>query len=197
MIVKNYKLKKIAIFASGTGTNAENIIRYFSDSTKIKVVSVFTNNANALVIERAKKFDISCKIFNRFDLEVNEIFLQNLIDEADYIVLAGFLWLIPKRLIDAFPQKIINIHPALLPKYGGKGMFGMHVHRAVIDHQEKETGITIHFVDEKYDEGAIILQKSVKVDENDTPESIAEKIHQLEYGYFPKVIEKVILKDEL
>lgn len=189
-------LKRIAIFASGSGSNAENIIRYFSDSTNIKVVLVLTNNPHAKVLERAKKFNVPCKVFNRFEFTTDEDFLQNLIDEVDYIILAGFLWLMPKRIIDQFNQKIINIHPALLPKYGGKGMFGMKVHQSVIDNKEKETGITIHFVNENYDEGAIIFQNSIEIEMDDTPDSIAEKIHQLEYENYPKVIEKVMLKDE-
>lgn len=189
-------MKRIVIFASGSGSNAENIIRFFSDSTEIKVISVLTNNPNAKVIERAKKLNISFKIFNKFDLNESDEFLNFLVKEADYIILAGFLWLFPKRIIDKFPQKIINIHPALLPKYGGKGMFGMKVHQAVIDNQEKETGITIHYVNENYDEGAIIFQKKVAIELNETPEIIAGKIHQLEYEYFPKVIENVILKNE-
>ncbi len=187
---------RIAIFASGSGTNAENLMRYFSDSIHIKVVLVLTNNPQAKVLERAKKFNISCKVFNRFDLTTNEDFLQNLINEVDFIILAGFLWLIPNRIIEKFPQKIINIHPALLPKYGGKGMFGMKVHQAIKDNHEKETGITIHFVNEKYDEGAIIFQQSILVDTSDTAEIIAKKVHQLEYEYYPKVVESLILKNE-
>ncbi|MDP2089673.1 MAG: phosphoribosylglycinamide formyltransferase [Flavobacteriaceae bacterium] len=187
-------MKKIAIFASGSGSNAENIIRYFSDSTEIKVVSVLTNNHNAKVIERAKNLNISYKIFNKSEFNESVEFLNYLIKEVDYIILAGFLWLIPTRIIEKFPQKIINIHPALLPKYGGKGMFGTNVHQAVIDNKEKETGITIHYVNEHYDEGTIIFQKSVKVELNDTSETVAEKVHQLEYEYFPEVIESVILK---
>jgi phosphoribosylglycinamide formyltransferase-1 len=189
-------LKRIAIFASGSGTNAENIIRYFSDSSHIKVVLVLTNNPHAKVLERAQKFNISFKIIDKFDMNTNEDFLQHLINGVDYIILAGFLWLMPKRIIDQFPQKIINIHPALLPKYGGKGMYGAKVHQAVVENSEKETGITIHFVNEHYDEGAIIFQKSIEIETDDTAETIAAKIHQLEYENYPKVIEKVILKDE-
>jgi len=189
-------LKRIAIFASGSGSNAENIIRFFSDSAEIKVVLVLTNNPNAKVIDRAKKLNVSYKVFNRVDLNSSEEFLKFLVNEVDYIILAGFLWLMPKRIIDQFQNKIINIHPALLPKYGGKGMFGMNVHQTVIVNREKETGITIHYVNENYDEGAIIFQKNFKIELEDTPESIADKIHQLEYKYFPKVIESVILKDE-
>jgi phosphoribosylglycinamide formyltransferase-1 len=189
-------LKRIAIFASGSGTNAENIIKFFSNSTNIKVVSVLTNNPKAGIIERAKKLRISYKIFNKLELNESDEFLNYLKKEVDYIILAGFLWLVPKRIIEVFPHKIINIHPALLPKYGGKGMYGMNVHQAVIDNQEKETGITIHYVNENYDEGAILFQQKFNIEINDTPETIASKIHQLEYEYFPKVIETVILKNE-
>lgn len=189
-------MKRIAIFASGSGSNAENIVNYFSDNEKIDVVFILTNNPHAKVIERAKKLDVPCKILNKIELQESEVFLKMLINEVDYIILAGFLWLVPKRIIDQFPNKIINIHPALLPKYGGKGMFGMNVHRAVVDNQEKETGITIHFVNEQYDKGAIIFQKSFLVKKDDTAERVASKIHQLEYEYFPKVIESVILKNE-
>lgn len=189
-------MKKIAIFASGAGTNAENIIRYFNNSNRIKVVMIFTNNPNATVIDRAQQHHIPYKVFSRFEFTNHDNFLKYLIDSVDYLVLAGYLWLIPKHIIDAFPNRIINIHPALLPKFGGKGMFGIKVHQAVMEHQEKETGITIHFVNEQYDAGAIIFQQSFKIEINDTVTSITQKVHQLEYEYYPKVIEKVILKDE-
>lgn len=189
-------MKRIAIFASGSGSNAENIVHYFNNSAQIKVVLIFTNNVNAKVIERAKNLSVSYQIFNKYELNESEAFLAFLVNEVDYIVLAGFLWLIPKRIIEKFPQKIINIHPALLPKYGGKGMFGMNIHKAVFNNNEKESGITIHFVNENYDEGDIIFQEKVLIDLNDTPDSVADKIHQLEYNYFPKVIETVILKNE-
>ncbi len=190
------RLKRIAIFASGSGTNAENIVSYFKNSSTINVVLILTNNPSAKVLERAQKLNIPSKIFNKNDLNESDEFLQFLISEVDYIILAGFLWLLPMCIVQKFPNRIINIHPALLPKYGGKGMFGMKVHQAVIENQEKETGITIHFVNESYDDGAIIFQKSIKLDENDTPEMVAAKIHELEYEYFPTVIETIILKDE-
>ncbi|RLD68658.1 MAG: phosphoribosylglycinamide formyltransferase [Bacteroidetes bacterium] len=186
-------MKKIAIFASGSGTNAENIIRYFKNSKKIEVALVLSNNKNAFVLERAAKLNIETKTFNRSSfIESDEVI--KLLEEKniDFIVLAGFLWLIPKSLIFAFNNKIINIHPALLPKYGGKGMFGMHVHNAIIDNGEKESGISIHNVNEKYDDGAIIFQAKCKIGIGDTPESLAQKIHKLEYEHFPKVIEKWI-----
>lgn len=188
------KMKKIVVFASGSGTNAENIIKYFLNTSKAKVVSVLTNNPSAKVIERASKFDIPTQIFSK--QELNEGFLLQKINllEPDLIVLAGFLLKVPQNLIDAYPNKIINIHPALLPKFGGKGMYGMHIHEAVVANKEKETGITIHYVNENYDEGAIIFQKSVALSEGDTPEIVAEKIHELEQNHFPQVIDS-LLKD--
>ena len=189
-------MKRIVIFASGSGTNAENIIKYFQESNFAQVVLVLSNKKGARVLERSGSLNISNMCFSRADFYDSDIVLNILIKEADFIVLAGFLWRIPEKIIILFRNKIINIHPALLPKYGGKGMYGMHVHKAVIDNKEKETGITIHYVNENYDEGAVIFQDKVKVDKEDTPESIANKIHQLEYQYFPQVIEKVLLKDE-
>lgn len=185
-------MKKIVVFASGSGTNAENIIKYFSNTSKAKVVSVLTNNPSAKVIERASKFNIATDIFSKNEL--NEGFVLQKIDllQPDLIVLAGFLLKVPQNLIDAYPNKIINIHPALLPKFGGKGMYGMHIHQAVVANKEKETGITIHYVNENYDEGAIIFQKSVAVLETDTAEIVAEKIHELEQNYFPQVIDTLL-----
>jgi len=195
LLQRKDNLKRIAIFASGSGTNAENIMRYFEDSDKISVEILCTNNKNAKAIDRALNFKVPVKIFTKEELNENSDFIEYLSKKVDYIILAGFLWLIPKQFIKKFPNKIINIHPALLPKYGGKGMYGMHVHEAVVKNKEKETGITIHFVDEKYDEGAIIFQHSVTIFETDSPEDVASKIHQLEYEYFPKIIESVILQD--
>ena len=187
-------MKKIAIFASGSGTNAENIIHYFKSSKKIEVALVLSNNKNAFVLERATKLNVQTRIFNRVSFKESDEVI-NLLEEKniDFIVLAGFLWLIPKNLIFAFNNKIINIHPALLPKYGGKGMFGMHVHNAIIENGEKESGISIHNVNEKYDDGAILFQAKCKIEANDTSELLAQKIHKLEYEHFPKVIEKWIL----
>lgn len=185
-------MKRIVVFASGSGTNAENIIKYFLNTSKAKVVSVFTNNPSAKVIERASKYTIPTQIFSK--QEFNEGFLLQKINllEPDLIVLAGFLLKVPQNLIDAYPNKIINIHPALLPKFGGKGMYGMHIHEAVVANNEKETGITIHYVNENYDEGAIIFQKSVALLEEDTPEIVAEKIHKLEQDHFPQVIDALL-----
>ena len=190
-------MKRIAIFASGSGTNAENIIRYFQERADASVVQVLTNNQHAKVLDRAKNQKISAFSFNRTALYKSADVL-NLLKNAhiDLIVLAGFLWKFPANIIDAFPQKVINIHPALLPKYGGKGMYGAHVHKAVIENQEKESGITIHYVNEQYDEGAIIFQAKTAVDSTDTPETLAAKIHQLEYAHFPKVIEKLLISSQ-
>jgi phosphoribosylglycinamide formyltransferase-1 len=188
-------MKRIAILASGSGTNAENIINYFKNSDSISVVYVLSNKIDAKVLERACRLNIPNKSFGKNGFIDTDEVLNLLKENADYVILAGFLWKIPSKIIEAFPNKIINIHPALLPKYGGKGMYGMHVHNAVVENREKQTGITIHYVNENYDEGAIIFQKSFEVLESDSPEDVAEKIHILEYGYFPKVIEKVILKN--
>ncbi|MEM6687727.1 MAG: phosphoribosylglycinamide formyltransferase [Bacteroidota bacterium] len=186
-------MKRIAIFASGSGTNAENIIRYFQERTNASVIQILTNNPYAKVLDRAKNHKISGLSFNRTALyRSNDVLnlLQNA--EIDLIVLAGFLWKFPEHILAAFPNKVINIHPALLPKYGGKGMYGAHVHKAVIANKEIESGITIHFVNEHYDEGAIIFQAKAAVTDTDTPETLAEKIHQLEYKHFPEVIEHVL-----
>jgi phosphoribosylglycinamide formyltransferase-1 len=184
---------RIIIFASGSGTNAENIMHYFKDKDLVSVKYILTNNKKAKVIERAEKFKVPAVIFTKDEMN-SGTFLRFLEQEADLIILAGFLLKIPDEMVKAFPKRIINIHPALLPKYGGKGMYGMHVHEAVVAHQEKESGITIHFVNENYDEGAIIFQKKVDLDKTDTPEDVAAKIHILEQENFPQVIEEVILK---
>ncbi len=189
-------MKRIVILASGSGTNAENIIKYFQKNNIANVVRVLSNKKDAKVLDRSNGLNVSCMYFSRNDFYDSDKVLNLLIEEADLIVLAGFLWRVPENIIKMFSNKIVNIHPALLPKYGGKGMYGMHVHNTVIANKEKETGITIHYVNEYYDEGAVILQRKVSVDESDTPESIAKKIHQLEYKYFPKVIEEILLKDE-
>lgn len=185
---------KIAILASGSGTNAENIIKYFQNSSEISVVAVLSNRKEAKVLERAKNLDVPQRYFSKSSfLEGNSVvdFLQG---KADFIVLAGFLLKVPENLLEAFPNKIINIHPALLPKFGGKGMYGMHVHKAVKAQNETETGITIHYVNENYDEGAIIFQAKTPVLATHTPEDIATNIHKLEHEHFPKVIEELLLK---
>ncbi len=185
-------MKKIVVFASGSGTNAENIIKYFGNKDSGTVVAVFTNNPNAKVIDRAKKYDVPVVIFSKNDLNEGKV-LQKINDfNPDWIILAGFLLKLPEAITEAYSKKIINIHPALLPKYGGKGMYGMNVHRAVVENKEKETGITIHFVNENYDEGNIIFQKEVILKPSDSPEIVAEKIHILEQLHFPEVIERLL-----
>lgn len=185
-------MKRIVIFASGSGTNAENLIKYFKAASTASVVAVFTNNPNAKVIERAENLNVPSVIFSKDDFIESGILQKLNSFRPDWIILAGFLLKLPESFVAAFPDKILNIHPALLPKYGGKGMYGMHVHKAVVENKEKETGITIHFVNENYDEGNIIFQKKVTVLVSDTPEVVAEKIHELEQRYFPEVVEKLI-----
>jgi phosphoribosylglycinamide formyltransferase 1 len=185
-------LKKIAILASGSGSNAEEIMKYFHHSKKGKIVLIGSNKKDAFVLERAKKFGVPTFTFNRTELEAGALTKKLREEGIEYVVLAGFLLKIPDQLIQAFPNKIINIHPALLPKYGGKGMYGMKVHEAVKDAGDKETGITIHLVNEHYDEGKIIFQAAVSIDPEEGPEQIAQKVHQLEYKYFPNVIESLL-----
>lgn len=183
-----------AIFASGSGTNAENLIKCFANDNRIKFKLVFTNNPNAGVIARAEKYNKNVQIISKDSLyNYSEQLIEFLkTEKIELIILAGFLLKIPESFVKAFPDKIINIHPALLPKYGGKGMYGMHVHESVIRSKEKESGITVHFVNEEYDEGKTILQAKCHVEDVDTPESLAQKIHALEYEYFPKAIEKLL-----
>lgn len=190
-------MKKIVIFASGSGTNAENIALHFSKGLLAEVVCVFSNSENAKVLERAKKHNIPSEVFSKEDFSGDKVLqkLKNI--QPDWIVLAGFLLKFPQNIIQSFPDKIINIHPALLPKFGGKGMYGMNVHRAVIENRELETGITIHYVNENYDEGNIIFQKSVPLLTDETPESVAAKVHELEQRYFPEIIEKLIHQDQI
>lgn len=183
---------KIAIFASGSGSNAENIVLYFKDKPIAEVGLILANKADAFVLERAKKIGVESAVFSSEQLKSGEL-VDLLKDKGiDFIVLAGFLLKIPENLIAAFPNKIINIHPALLPKYGGKGMYGDAVHKAVVANREKESGITIHYVNEHYDEGAIIFQAKCKISETDSYEDVANKIHQLEYEHFPRAIEGVL-----
>lgn len=188
-------MQKIAVFASGSGTNCENLIKYFQKSTEIQVAVVVTNNPFAGVIERASDLETDCYI-NLFQTADDFQTLDEILDEYEisWIVLAGFLKLVPSEIIGRYGCKIINIHPALLPAYGGKGMYGMKVHEAVIEAGDKESGITIHYVNEKYDEGAIIAQHKCSVDPHDTAETLAAKIHELEYKHFPEEVEKEILK---
>ena len=186
-------MKNIAIFASGEGSNAQNIMDYFKSSTSIKVMLVVSNKSSANVLNRAKKAGVNTLLLERENFyNTNEVIDHLMSVNIDFIVLAGFLWMVPENLIKAFPNKIINIHPALLPKFGGKGMYGMRVHKAVVDAKEAMSGISIHYVNEHYDEGEIISQHTCMLEGADTPETLAYKIHQLEQEFFPKAIENVI-----
>ena len=188
-------MKKIAVFASGAGSNTEKIIQHFHNSDKAVIALIVCNKPGAGVLQIAEKNNISSILIDKEKFFRGNAYIDELREkEIDFIVLAGFLWKIPLALIKAYPEKIINIHPALLPKYGGKGMFGHHVHQAVIDNKEKESGITIHYVDEKYDHGKIIFQATCPVLEDDTADSLAKRIHKLEHAFYPKVIEEMVVK---
>jgi len=188
-------MKRIVIFASGSGSNAENLIKFFLNNADVEVTHVMTNNPHAKVLERAKNLNISAFSFNRQAFLKSDDVLNILKTfQPDLIVLAGFLWKFPEHILAAFPNKVINIHPALLPNYGGKGMYGMHVHHAIVANKEIETGISIHYVNEHYDEGALIFQATCPVLPTDTAEGVAEKIHALEMEHFPKVIEELLSK---
>ncbi|TYB74080.1 phosphoribosylglycinamide formyltransferase [Bizionia gelidisalsuginis] len=190
-------MKRIVIFASGGGTNAENLITFFHNSDNASVIQVLTNNPCAKVLERCKKLKISALSFNKIAFTETEDVLNILkASQPDLIVLAGFLWKFPENIIAEFPDKVINIHPALLPKYGGKGMFGKHVHEAVVKNKEIETGITIHHVNENYDDGAIIFQAKCEVKTTDSANDVAEKIHNLEMKHFPLVVEKLLTSEK-
>jgi len=186
-------MKNIAIFASGSGTNAENLIRFFRTSPFGKVRTVLSNQADAGVIDRAQSLEVESLVFTREQFynthEVLDLLMER---DINYIVLAGFLWLVPEYLLLPFENKIVNIHPALLPKYGGKGMYGSRVHRAVIEAGESESGISIHYVNPKYDEGDIIFQASCDIEPGESPDSLAKKIHELEYEFFPTVVENLL-----
>ncbi|WP_438961468.1 phosphoribosylglycinamide formyltransferase [Nonlabens sp.] len=186
-------MKKIVILASGNGTNAQAIIDHFAINDKVKISLILSNNSTAYVLERAQKNNIPAMSFNKYAFaKAGTIETLLLAEQPDIIVLAGFLWKIPGSLVKLFPNKIINIHPALLPKYGGKGMYGIHVHRAVIENKEQISGITIHYVNENYDEGAIIEQFSCPIYKEDTADELAARIHELEHQHFPVVIEKIL-----
>ena len=187
------KSYQIIIFASGSGSNAENIIKYFSKKTfKINWL-ILTNNSNAGVIERAKRLKINYNTFSKGDL-YKKLFLKHMgLLNPDLIILAGFLLKLPDTIVNSYNKRIVNIHPALLPKYGGKGMYGMHVHRAIIENKENVSGITIHYVTSNYDEGPIIFQKEISIAPSDSAKDLANKIHILEMNYFPKVVEKILI----
>ncbi|KOH45531.1 phosphoribosylglycinamide formyltransferase [Sunxiuqinia dokdonensis] len=188
-------MKKIAIFASGSGTNAQNIIEYFQGNRHVIVDSLWSNNENAYALIRAEKLGVESFTFTRDELYHSVDVLEELAErKIDMIVLAGFLWLVPKSLTEEFT--VINIHPALLPKYGGKGMYGNFVHEAVVKNKDKVSGITIHYVNERYDEGHIIFQARCDLDQGDKADDVAAKVHQLEYEHYPRVIEEVLFADE-
>jgi phosphoribosylglycinamide formyltransferase 1 len=194
---QNHQKKRIVIFASGNGSNAENIIKHFQKNEKAEVSAVLSNKRTAQVLRRAHDLDVKAIHFDREALyDSNEVFniLKDM--QPDLIVLAGFLWIFPNKILKRFPNRVINIHPALLPKFGGKGMYGMNVHKAVIEKKELETGISIHFVNDKYDEGKLIFQATVPVTSEDTAEDVAEKIHALEHKHFPVVIENLLFPSE-
>jgi phosphoribosylglycinamide formyltransferase-1 len=190
---KSISPKKIIVFASGSGSNAENIIRYFKASGTAEVAAVMSNKPLAKVLNRAQKLNVTALHFDR-DAFYNTNDVLHILEDInpDLIVLAGFLWLFPSSILERFPNKVINLHPALLPKFGGKGMFGDNVHQAVLDNKEKETGITIHYVNKKYDDGQIIFQKAFPISSEETLKSLTEKIHELEHRHFPKVIENLL-----
>lgn len=184
-------MKRVLLFASGSGSNVENIINYFWRRPKLAVqFEIFTNNENAGVVKRARRLQIPCALISKE--QFNNETLVDQIGDADLIVLAGFLWLIPDFMVKNYADKIINIHPALLPAYGGKGMYGDKVHQAVIENKEEQSGISIHYVNEKYDEGKIILQAMCKITADDDYNSLAKKVHELEYVYYPIAIEQLI-----
>ena len=186
-------MKHIVIFASGSGSNAQQIVEYFSASDTARVIMIYSNRADAYVLQRAYQMNIPTVVFDRADFYETDLIYHQLDNlHPDLIVLAGFLWKVPEKIVHAFPKRIINIHPALLPKYGGKGMYGENVHRAVLENRENESGITIHYVNEQYDEGAFILQATCKISANDTHETLAEKVHALEHKYYPMTIEQVL-----
>ncbi len=188
-------MKNIAIFASGNGSNAQRIAEYFTDSPDVNICLILSNNPTANVLNRAEALNIPSFVFTASELNESSIVLDKLREcEVDFIVLSGFLLLIPTTILEAWDRKIINIHPALLPKYGGKGMYGNNVHKAVIESGDRESGITIHYVNSNYDEGDIIYQTRCPVMRNDTPDTLAARIHPYEYEFYPQVIEKEVFK---
>ena len=190
--MENKTVKRIIFFASGSGTNVANIIKYFNGNDKVEVALTLTNNPNSGVIKRVKKIKKPCIVFSKHELEDKSLLKKIVSINPDLIILAGFLLKIPANFVNAFPKKIINIHPALLPKFGGRGMYGNRVHQSVKDSGEKKTGITIHFVNEFFDQGTIIFQASVPIEDNDTVEDIANKVHKLEYAHYPRIIDQLL-----
>ena len=185
---------RLAIMASGSGSNAENIVKYFSHSTEIEVAAIISNKADAYVLERAKYLHVPSYVMSRADM-VGTDKLLNLLRElkTDWVILAGFLVLLPESIVNEYDGKILNIHPSLLPKFGGKGMYGDKVHQAVVEAREKESGITIHKIDANYDEGTTVFQAKIRVEPLDNAEKVAQKVHALEYKFYPKIIENLIL----
>ena len=187
-------MKQIVIFASGSGSNTQQITEFFLSSNVARVMMIYSNREDAFVLQRAGRMNIPTMVFNRSVFYETDIVLNQLnLLQPDLLVLAGFLWKIPEKIIRAFPERILNIHPALLPKYGGKGMYGERVHRAVIENRDQQSGITIHYVNENYDEGKIIFQANYAIEDDDTPETLAVKIHELEHKFYPKIIEQVLM----
>ena len=184
---------RLAVFASGNGSNAINLHHYFLNHPDIQFDRIYCNNPDAGILSKASREGIECRLFTRDEWRNGRIVSELIANKTDFIVLAGFLWLVPEDLITSFEGKIINIHPALLPAYGGKGMYGMRVHEAVIANGEKTSGITIHLVNKEYDRGEILFQEHIAVESSDTPETLAQKIHSLEHVFFPKVVEQFVL----
>ena len=187
--------KKLAIFGSGSGSNAENICKYFSASSDIEVVLICTNKRDAFIVNRANKLNIPVYIFTKYELNnFTDLHKKLQSIDVDLVILAGFLLKLPTIMVDSYPNRIINIHPSLLPKYGGKGMYGSNIHKAVIENKETESGVSIHFVNQNYDEGEIILQEKCDISSNETVETLIQKIHKLEHNYFPVAIDKIVKK---
>ena len=187
-------VKKIAIFASGDGTNAENICKYFEGSKEVSVVLLFSNNKNAGVLKKVCSFDLDCVVFSKNEMNCSSLIEGHLSKHSvDLIVLAGFLLMLPRKIVDLYKNKIINVHPSLLPKYGGRGMYGLNVHKAVLKNRERESGVTFHFVNEEYDKGKIIHQEKCVVSENETVNTLQQKINLLEMEFFPIIIRKLLI----
>ena len=185
-------MKNLVLFASGSGSNAEKIIEHFKGSDQVQITHIYCNNPSAGIIQRAERLGVPCRVFDRESYKNGTVLKEVQSLRTDWIILAGFLWLIPGDFVKAFPQRIVNIHPALLPKFGGKGMYGHFVHEAVVAAGEKESGITIHYVNEHYDEGEFIFQQDVNIEDCDSPEAIAVKVQTLEHEHFPKTIERLL-----
>jgi len=191
---KTLVMKRIAVLASGSGSNAENLVEYFRKGDLARVTVILSNRKDAFVLERAQRLGVPYLHFSRDDFYSSDKVLRLLLElQVDLVVLAGFLWLVPPSIVASFERRIVNIHPALLPKFGGKGMFGMHVHEAVVQSRENETGITIHWVNSQYDEGDVIFQAKASVLSSDSADDVANKVHQLEYEHFPVVLERILL----